>query len=143
MDTTFKNFAADDQANAPKPSFGFRASPKEGETSGDSSTEDDDEENKILESEVNAFKNSIKVGEQKPNITMGVDKADVDGKDTVNEQEIDDEDAAKRTTDQESYDEEMIKEEEGNENEEVYGGSKDDGMTKGEVNPTARQIKGF
>ena len=146
MDTTFENFAANDQRSAPKQLFGFRASAKDGESSGDSPVEDEEEEKKILESEVNAFKDSIKIGEQKPNVTtsgLGVDKADVDGKDTVTEQEIDSEDAAKRTSTQEDHDEEMISEEEGDQNEEVYDGAENGDVTKGEVTPSTRQLKGL
>jgi len=80
MDSTFDSFA--DAHDQPKPEFGFKESPADEEGSGNS-----DEEKKILEDEIKAFKESIKIGEQKPNITvgLGLDKSDVDGKDSISE----------------------------------------------------------
>lgn len=105
MDETFDKFS-EEHPEEPKPEFGFQASSVDGDKEGSGLT--DDEEKKILDSEVNAFKESIKVGEQKPNLTIGLDKSDVEGKDSISEnvQTEEDEDSVTQGEESDSKSEE-------------------------------------
>ena len=164
MDGTSETYNEGD--HGPVKEFGFRASGK------DDDSGSGEEESKILDDEVNAFKENIKVGEQKPNMTVSLDKSDVEGTDSTAsvslsedeptpkpEQKLQSEmenasakseeiDMDKEASDIESEDEKKATVEEQEEGEEEsFKGNQEDGDEgsefNGSVNPTTRMLKGI